>query len=438
MRNSLGAHEYELAKANTRVNPQRAIRDIAHFEDLAVCNTRLHESRRDVNHQPKPRKSASSLQESTKIARQPNFFSRDAVNRATRFEYVGLRERIDARVVAVIGVFPKINGSIAGLEHADLVAQREIDGRSTELFRRERIDVQSAGFDLRQNHFPGEHGHWTRDGTLRSVPHPFFDLPRPVSIAHRGCAGEAPENTIPAFERALAQGAGMLESDLHLTHDGVPILIHDAIIDRVTDASGNVADFTAEALQRFDAGYHFSADGGQTHPYRNRGVRIPSLEDAFRHFPDARFNLEIKVPGSRLIAATLELVVKHRREAITLLTAGEDAIMVRLRDRLGGLVNPIAQGASERDIREFLSCAAAGTPPAPGPMALQIPPDFGGQPLVTGPLIEFAHARGVEVHVWTINDPAEMRRLLDLGADGIITDYPGRLAEAIADWRGGR
>ncbi len=270
------------------------------------------------------------------------------------------------------------------------------------------------------------------------MPHPYFDIPRPVSIAHRGCAGETPENTIPAFERALAQGAGVLESDLHLSGDGVPILIHDAIIDRVTDATGSVADFTAEELRRFDAGYHFSADGGQTHPYRKRGVRIPSLDEAFRRFPDTRFNLELKAPGPALIAATLELVAKYRREAITLLTAGDDEIMVRLRGRLGGLAKPIAQGASERDIRDFLRCASKGTPPAPGPMALQIPADFGGQPLVTESLVEFAHTTGIEVHVWTINDPAEMRRLLDLGVDGIITDFPGRLADVIREWRVGK
>jgi glycerophosphoryl diester phosphodiesterase len=268
------------------------------------------------------------------------------------------------------------------------------------------------------------------------VPHPYFDLPRPISIAHRGCAGEAPENTIPAFERALSQGAGVLESDIHLTRDGIPVLIHDAIVDRVTDASGAVADFSAEALRRFDAGYHFSPDGGRTHPYRNRGTKIPTLEEAFLQFPDARFNLEIKAPGSQLIAATLELVAKYRREAITLLTAGDDEIMANLRDRLGRLADPIAQGASERDIRDFLQCAAAGTEPAPGPMALQVPPDFDGQPVVTKPLIEFAHARELQVHVWTINDPAEMHRLLDLGADGIITDYPGRLAKVIGDRRG--
>jgi glycerophosphoryl diester phosphodiesterase len=302
----------------------------------------------------------------------------------------------------------------------------------------ERVDLQPAGFDFRQNHFSGEHGHWARDGTLPSVLHPYFDLPRPISIAHRGCAGESPENTIAAFERALAQGASVLESDIHLTRDGVPILIHDPIIDRVTDASGSVADFSADELRRFDAGYHFSPDGGQAYPYRSRDVRIPSLEEAFRHFPDTRFNLELKAPGFGLIDATLELVAKHRREAITLLTAGDDGIMMQLRGRLGGLANPIAQGASEGDIQEFLRCAAAGSEPPPGPMALQIPPEFGGQPLVNASLIEFAHARGIQVHAWTINDPAEMHRLLDLGADGIITDFPGRLTEVIDDRRAGR
>jgi len=269
------------------------------------------------------------------------------------------------------------------------------------------------------------------------VAHPYFDLPPPISIAHRGCAGEAPENTIVAFERALDQGAVVLESDLHASRDGVPVLIHDATVDRVTEGSGRVADLSADALQRLDAGHRFSPDGGRSHPYRDRGVRIPSLEEAFGKFPGIRFNLEIKAPSPRLLEATLELVAAHGRESLTLLTAGDDAIMQRLRARLAALAEPIAQGASERDIREFLSCAAAGKEPARGPMALQIPPDFGGQPLVDAALIDFAHARGIRVDVWTINDPAEMRRLLELGADGIITDYPGRLAGVIRAWREG-
>ena len=420
------------------MNPQRAVGDIAHFEHLAVCDTRLYKGRRYVNHQTEPRESAPSLEKTTEIIGQLDPFSSNSVNRAAGFEHVRLFEWMDSRVVAVIGVVPKVDGAISGLEYAYLITQREIDGRGTELLGAERVDLQSAGFDFRQNHFAGEHGHWARDGTLTTVAHPYFDLPRPISIAHRGCAGESPENTIAAFERALTQDAAVLESDIHLSRDGIPILIHDAIVDRVTDATGCVADFTADELRRFDAGYHFSPDGGRTHPYRNRGVRIPSLEEAFAHFPDTRFNLDLKAPGLGLIDATLELVAKHRREATTLLTAGDGEIMTRLRDRLTGLAPPIAQGASERDIREFLGCAAAGAAPPPGPMALQIPPEFGGQPLVDTALIEFAHAAGVQVHVWTIDDPAEMRRLLDLGADGIITDYPGRLAGVIDDWRNGR
>jgi len=269
------------------------------------------------------------------------------------------------------------------------------------------------------------------------VLHPYFDLPRPLSIAHRGCAGEAPENTLPAFERALAQGARVLESDIHLTRDGVAVLIHDPTVDRVTDRSGAVAELSAEALRRCDAGYRFSADGGRSYPYRDRGVAIPSLEEAFQRFPDTRFNLDLKAAGSALIDATLELVAKYRREPITLLTSGEDEIMLALRDQLGRLAHPVAQGASERDVREFLRCAAEGIDPPAGPMALQIPPTFAGQPLVSAPLIEFAHTREIQVHVWTINERAEMHRLLDLGVDGIITDFPGRLAEVIRERRDG-
>jgi glycerophosphoryl diester phosphodiesterase len=265
------------------------------------------------------------------------------------------------------------------------------------------------------------------------VLHPYFDLATPISIAHRGCAGEAPENTIPAFERAIAQGADILETDVHLSRDGIPVLIHDEIVDRVTNAAGRVDEWTAAQLQQLDAGYRFSPDDGKSHPYRDQDVRIPTLEEAFRRFPDRRFNLELKAHGSRLIDASLDLVSISGREALTLLTAGEDAIMAALRGPLQRHPKTIAQGACKADIRAFLGCMAAGTAPPAGPMALQIPPDIGGQPLVTEPLIAYAHKYQIQVHAWTINDPVEMERLLDLGVDGIITDYPARLAEVIRD-----
>jgi glycerophosphoryl diester phosphodiesterase len=275
------------------------------------------------------------------------------------------------------------------------------------------------------------------DGNLPIVTHPYFDLRTPISIGHRGCAGEAPENTLCSFERALSQGAAILESDVHLTRDGVPVLIHDPVIDRVTNGSDPVADRTLAELQRFDAGHRFSLDGGRTHPFRGRGVAIPSLEEAFDAFPGARFNLELKSALPGIVDATVEQVVKHRREAITLLTAGDDEIMRGIRARLDRHAVPIAQGASEGDVRDFIRTATHGDPPRIGPMALQIPADFAGRPLATRELLEYAHAQQIQVHVWTINEPAEMIRLLDLGVDGIITDYPGRLAALLSERRDG-
>jgi glycerophosphoryl diester phosphodiesterase len=268
------------------------------------------------------------------------------------------------------------------------------------------------------------------------MTHPYFDLRTPISIGHRGCAGEAPENTLCSFERALAQGAAILESDVHLTRDGTPVLIHDPVIDRVTNGSGAVADHTLAELQGFDAGHAFSTDGGRTHPYRGRGVKIASLEEAFDTFPGTRFNLEIKDALPGVIDATVEIVVRHRREALTLLTAGDDEIMREIRARLEQHTVPIAQGASEGDVRDFIGSAIRGGRPHIGPMALQIPADFGGRPLVTRELVEYAHAHEIQVHVWTINEPTEMAQLLDLGVDGIITDYPGRLAALLSERRG--
>ena len=131
------------------------------------------------------------------------------------------------------------------------------------------------------------------------MTHPYFDLPRPVVIGHRGCAGEVPENTLASFEAGLAAGAAILESDVHVSRDGVPVLIHDDVVDRVTDGSGPVADLDLAELSRLDAGHRFERDG--RHPFRGRGLRIPTLEQALRTFPAARFNLELNARDFHII-----------------------------------------------------------------------------------------------------------------------------------------
>ena len=265
--------------------------------------------------------------------------------------------------------------------------------------------------------------------------HPYFEVATPTVIGHRGAAGEAPENTLPSFERALAGGAAILESDVHLTRDAIPVLLHDDAVERTTEGRGRVAELTLGELQALDAGHHFSPDGGRTHPFRGRGVRVPTLSQALAAFPAARFNLELKDGGASLVARTLEVIEKAASAPRTLLTAGDDALMKQLREEVARTGASVALGASAGEVGDFLRCAIERKPPTPGPMALQVPPDFAGRPLVTREFVAHAHAHALVVHVWTIDEPAEMRALLALGVDGIVTDFPARLAQVIREWR---
>lgn len=262
--------------------------------------------------------------------------------------------------------------------------------------------------------------------------HPYLDLPRPIPVGHRGASGERPENTLPAFARALEQGAQILETDIRPSAEGVAVVFHDDDLDRTTDGSGPIAAQPLEALRRLDAGYRFTPDGGATFPQRGQGVRIPTLEEAFEAFPDARFNIEIKAGDPAFIERVVKLIASAGRADHTLLAAASDETMAVVRDVLGRTGVVVAMGASVGDCIAFVKAATEGTPPPPEPMALQIPTHFGTSPLVTPELLSFAHAHDVQVHVWTVNEPAEISRLLDLGVDAVMSDFPARVVEAIA------
>ncbi len=255
-------------------------------------------------------------------------------------------------------------------------------------------------------------------------------------FGHRGASGEAPENTLVAFERALAQGAEIVETDVHVTRDGEVVIAHDDDVSRTTDGTGRIADLRLRELAALDAGYHFSPDGGRSHPYRGRGVRIPALREVFRRLPGTRFNIEVKAHDARLIEGVVGLIEAHERAHLTLLAAAEEATLAAVRAELARRGVPAAVGASVADVLAFVR-AALGEGAAPKePMALQIPPSFAGEPLVTPALVEFAHRHDVQVHVWTINEEEEMRRLLALGVDGIMSDFPGRLRAVVDAQRG--
>lgn len=249
----------------------------------------------------------------------------------------------------------------------------------------------------------------------------------PLSIAHRGGSALAPENTLLAFQRALSWwGADVLELDVQPTADGRAVVVHDPTLDRTTDASGPVAGRTLPELRDVDAGYRFTPDGGATFPFRGRGVGLATLDEVLDTFPAARINVEVK--DGRAQAAVLRAITERRAEHRVLVAAG-DSRDRRLFRRYPG---PVSAGAQELYAFHALHLARLTRLYGPPVDAFQVPERTGGGRQVLSPRwIREAHAHNVAVHVWTVDAPADMRRLLEWGADGIVTDRPDRLARVL-------
>ena len=256
----------------------------------------------------------------------------------------------------------------------------------------------------------------------------------PVTFAHRGASCKAPENTLEAFRAAIEAGAQGLELDVHMTRDGRIVVVHDATVDRTTDGSGAVKEMTLEEIRGLDAGYRFSPDGGSSYPYRGRDLRVPTLEEIFHEFPDAAVNVEIKEVGPGIERAVLSVIEEAGAEGRTLVASGKHEVIERFR-RVAGREIPTA--ASRCEIRTFylLSRLRLEGLLRPAYDALQIPVSYRGIRLVTPRFVEAAHDRGVRVDVWTINEPSEMRFLLDIGVDAVMTDRPETLVGVLEERR---
>ena len=254
--------------------------------------------------------------------------------------------------------------------------------------------------------------------------HPYFDTPRPHLFGHRGASSEAPENTVPAFARALERGVPYLELDCHATRDGEIVVLHDAELARTTDGQGPVAEVSFAELERLDAGYRFCRDG-QTFPFRGRGVRVPRLAEVLKTFPGVCLNVEVKQVEPPIAEQVVKLVRRANATRRVLLAAEEEPILASI----VALDPGTALGSSTADVVEFVKATAESRLASfvPRGHALQIPPFAFGRPLVTRELVSASHELGLFVHVWTINDAPEMRRLLALGVDGLMSDDPALL-----------
>jgi glycerophosphoryl diester phosphodiesterase len=257
----------------------------------------------------------------------------------------------------------------------------------------------------------------------------FLDRSTTIAFAHRGGGGEAPENTLPAFEAAVALGYRYLETDVHLTRDGVLLAFHDSSLERLTDRAGRIGALSLAEVRAADAGYGFSPDGGRTFPFRATGVMVPTLEELLTRWDDVFINIDAKTD----ITVTPLISLVRRLNAFDRVCIGSfsDRRIARIRSLAGGRIC-----SSMGQVAAAMAYAASRTGRMPSFHAdcLQVPQRW-GKLRIDRRFVNAAHRAGLPVHVWTVDDQAEMAFLLDLGVDGIMTDRP-RLLKQVLEARG--
>jgi glycerophosphoryl diester phosphodiesterase len=253
----------------------------------------------------------------------------------------------------------------------------------------------------------------------------------PLVIAHQGGDGLRPGDTLAAFENAATLDVDVLEMDAHLTQDGHVVVMHDETVDRTTDGSGYIKEMTLTGLKTLDAGYNWSPDAGKTFPFRGQGIRVPTLEEVFQAFPGIPMNIEIKQAEPGMHAQLCALIRQYGRQESVLIASFHNAAMLSFRQDCP----EVATSMPEDEVRPFvyLTLGFLGSLYRPEANAIQVPEESSGITIITPRFIRTAHGRGLRVEAWTINEKEDMRRFIQMGIDGIITDYPDRLIEVLEE-----
>ena len=233
----------------------------------------------------------------------------------------------------------------------------------------------------------------------------YLDAATPIPFAHRGGAAVGDENSMAAFERAVALGYRYLETDVHATKDGVPVAFHDDTLDRMLGRPGRIGDMAWTDLMSV------RVDGAAV---------VPSLADLLDAFPECRFNVDLKADSA--VDPTIETLWKLNARDRVLLASFSDR-RIRWARRVCGPRQATSLGQREVAALRLASWHGRGLAGfVPSVAAAQVPVRYAGVRVVDARFVRHAHRLGLQVHVWTIDDPAEMRELLDLGVDGIMTD----------------
>ena len=256
--------------------------------------------------------------------------------------------------------------------------------------------------------------------TIGHPAHILLDATRRLIIGHRGAAAHAPENTIPSFRLAERAGADAIELDVHLSADGVPVVVHDPTLLRTTGRDLVVAKETFARLRDADAGSRFTRDGGRTFPWRGRGIVIPSLEEVANSLPGMPLLIELKVRG----AGDAVRRVLWRTGALNraLLVSFDHRAVSGFRD------GTTVTGAGQREMIVLFARALVRAFPSRVPyQAIFVPRRHWGMNIPIAPFARAGRATGFAVHTWVENDPVVARHLWGMGVSGIVTDDPGAL-----------
>jgi glycerophosphoryl diester phosphodiesterase len=291
-----------------------------------------------------------------------------------------------------------------------------------------------------------EHDDAAYGRTLALMTNPWAGR-RVLNYAHQGGAREAPSSTLFALRRALEAGADAIELDVHATADGELVVCHDATVDRTTNASGAIADLTLDQLRDLDNAYWFVpgevvAPGRADGEYVHRGKApadhefgLVTLREVLEAFPEVFLNLDIKqtAPAVKPYEEPLAALLREFGRADDVIVA---SFLDNATDAFSQAAPEISTSFGTMGTAQFWRAVQDGEPPpTTRHHALQVPPSFGDRTVVDDRFVTVAHEQGLAVHVWTIDDPDEMARLLALDVDGIMTDKPSVLTDVLSKRR---
>jgi glycerophosphoryl diester phosphodiesterase len=251
---------------------------------------------------------------------------------------------------------------------------------------------------------------------------PFFQQSRrsPEVIAHRGGGGEWPEETIYGCQKALEIGVDVLEIDVHKTLDGELVVMHNRSVDETTDGSGEIKDLKIAEIKQLNAAHLWNLE-------KQKNTEVPTLEEVFQAFPNQRMNVEIKPRDLSVIERLTLLIEKYQMKDKILIASGWNSVLHDFRRECAD----VATSASVLEIEEFEALAAVmGFDYRPDTDAIQWHSKLIVK-IITKDFVDKAHELNLVVHAWTVNEPDEMRRMVSLGVDGIITDYPSTLLRVL-------